>query len=51
MIIDKLVQSLDESDKTIDEIWAVEAEKRLEAHKEGALKTYSYEQVFGLESV
>ena len=38
---------MDEPDKTIDETWAVEAEKRLTAYKQGKLKTVSYEDVFG----
>jgi hypothetical protein len=39
IIIEGLLNSLDEPDKTIDEIWAIEAEKRLNAYKEGNLKT------------
>lgn len=31
----------------IEEIWAIEAEKRLTAYKEGKLKTVTYEEVFG----
>lgn len=46
VIIEGLLNSLDEPDKTIDEIWAIEAEKRLMAYKEGNLKTLSYEEVF-----
>ncbi len=45
-VIEGLLNSLDEPDKTIDEIWAVEAEKRLAAYKEGKLKTVSYDDVF-----
>jgi putative addiction module component (TIGR02574 family) len=51
VIIEGLLNSLDEPDKTIDEIWAIEAEKRLEAYKQGNLKTLSCEDVFGLDSV
>ena len=47
LIIEGLINSLDEPDKTIDEIWAIEAEKRLKAYKEGKLETVSYEAVFG----
>jgi putative addiction module component (TIGR02574 family) len=47
IIIEGLLNSLDEPDKTIDEIWAIEAEKRLQAYKEGNLKTLTYEEVFG----
>ena len=49
MIIEALLNSLDEPDKKIDEIWAIEAEKRLKAYKEGKLKTLPYEEVFGQE--
>ncbi|MCI0496608.1 hypothetical protein L0Z72_16520 [candidate division KSB1 bacterium] len=34
------------SAKTIDEIWALDAEKRLQAFKEGRLKTLTYNEVF-----
>jgi putative addiction module component (TIGR02574 family) len=47
LIIEGLLRSLDEPDETIDEIWAIEAEKRLQAYKEGKLKTLTYEEVFG----
>ena len=47
LVIEGLLRSLDEPDKKIDEIWAIEAEKRLKAFKEGKLKTFTYEQVFG----
>ena len=49
MIIEALLNSLDEPDKKIEEIWAIEAEKRLKACKEGKLKTFTYEEVFGQE--
>ena len=42
LIIEALLNSLDEPDKKIEEIWAIEAEKRLKAYKEGKLKTLSY---------
>lgn len=48
-ILEGLLHSLDEPDKTIDEIWAIEAEKRLQAYKEGKLITLTYEKVFGQE--
>ena len=46
LLIEGLLNTLDEPDKTIDEIWAIEAEKRLEAYKQGKLKTVSYEEIF-----
>lgn len=51
IIIEGLMNSLDEPDKTIDEIWATEAEKRLNAYKDGHLKTVTYEEVFGNEPI
>jgi len=47
IIIEGLLNSLDEPDKDIDEIWAIEAEKRLKAYNAGKLKTLSFEEVFG----
>ena len=47
IIIEGLLNSLDEPDKTIEEIWNIEAGKRLQAYKEGNLKTLTYEEVFG----
>ena len=41
-LIIEALNSLDEPDKKIEEIWAIEAEKRLKAYKEGKLKTLSY---------
>jgi putative addiction module component (TIGR02574 family) len=32
-LIDGLIKSLDEPDKTLDEIWAEEAERRLRAYR------------------
>lgn len=49
MIIEGLLNSLDEPNKNLEEIWAIEAEKRLNAYKEGKLKTVSYEEVFSNE--
>jgi len=47
LIIDGLLQSLDEPDKTLDDIWATEAEKRLQAYKAGQIKAIPYDTVFG----
>lgn len=38
LIIDGLLRSLDEPDHNIDELWAVEAEKRLNACREGRVE-------------
>ena len=45
-IIEGLLQSLDEPDKEIAEIWAEEAEKRLKAYREGKLKAVPMEDIF-----
>ena len=44
-LIDKLISSLDKSDKEIDELWAKEAENRIEAFKTGKMKAISLEKV------
>ncbi len=46
-IIEGLIQSLDEPNKEIDQIWAEEAEKRLKAYRDGKLKGVPYKEVFG----
>jgi putative addiction module component (TIGR02574 family) len=45
-IIEGLLQSLDEPDKSIDEIWVVEAEKRLKAYRDGKLKGVELSEIF-----
>ena len=45
-IIEGLLKSLDEPDKTIDVIWGIEAEKRLKAYREGKLKGIEYCEIF-----
>ena len=47
IIIESLLLSLDEPNKRIDEIWAIEAEKRLAAYRSGKLKGVPFEKVFG----
>ena len=44
-LIDKLISSLDQSDREIDELWAKEAEDRIEAYNAGKLKAVSLEKV------
>ncbi len=44
-LIDKLISSLDKSDREIDELWAKEAEDRIEAYNTGKLKAISLEKV------
>lgn len=45
-LIDRLLKSLSPSQKEIDELWAKEAEKRVEEIKTGKVKTIPGEEVF-----
>ncbi|MBN1591675.1 MAG: addiction module protein [Candidatus Coatesbacteria bacterium] len=47
MMVEALINSLDEPDKSLDAIWAEEAEKRLRAYRSGRLKSVPIEKVFG----
>ncbi|MFW6134670.1 MAG: addiction module protein [Elusimicrobiota bacterium] len=44
-LIDKLISSLDKPDKEIDELWAKEAEDRIDAYDQRRLKAVSLEKV------
>ena len=44
-LIDQLISTLDEPDKRIDELWAKEAENRIEAYERGKLKALSLEDI------
>ena len=46
-LIEALVESLDKSDKYVQEIWLREAQDRLNAHREGRTKGIPAEQVLG----
>jgi putative addiction module component (TIGR02574 family) len=45
-LVEGLIQSLDEPDKKLDEIWAEESEKRLKAYRDGKLTRASMEELF-----
>ena len=45
-LVESLIQSLDEPDKKLDEIWAEEAENRLRAYREGKLEGVPIEEIF-----
>jgi putative addiction module component (TIGR02574 family) len=47
MLIDGLIRSLDEPDRSVDQIWAQEAEKRLKAYRDGRLKGVPFRDIFG----
>ncbi len=44
-LIDKLLSILDKPDKEIDELWAKEAEDRINAYEQGKIKAISLEKV------
>lgn len=44
-LIDKLISSLDKSDKDIDQLWVKEAEERIDAYEQGKIKAVSLEKV------
>jgi len=44
-LIDKLISTLDKPDKEIDELWAKEAENRIDAYDQGKIKAISLEKV------
>jgi putative addiction module component (TIGR02574 family) len=44
-LVDKLISSLDKPDKEIDELWANEAESRLDAYEQGKIKAVALEKV------
>jgi len=45
-LIEKLILSLDMPNKSIEQQWEKEAESRVQAYKEGILKTVSSQEVF-----
>ena len=45
-LVDKLLRSLHPVEKEIDELWATEAEKRVEDIKSGKVKTIPGDEVF-----
>lgn len=49
LLIDDLIQSLDEQDEKLKDVWLEEAENRLKAHREGKTKGVDYKDVFGEE--
>ncbi|MDC4202859.1 MAG: addiction module protein [Candidatus Manganitrophus sp.] len=48
-VVEGLLKSLDEPDKDIDQIWAEEAEKRLDAYRRGGLEGIPMEEIFSEE--
>ena len=46
-LVEKLLASLDQPDKAIDELWVMEAKSQIDVYETGNLKAISAEQVFG----
>ena len=46
IVIESILKSLDEPDEEIEKIWLEEAEKRLQAYREGKLKGIPMEDIF-----
>lgn len=44
-LIDKLISSLDNPDKLIDDLWEREAEDRIQAYEMGQIKSVSLKEV------
>lgn len=45
-IVDALLNSLDKPDDVLEEVWNMEAEKRLHAYRSGKLQGIPMEQIF-----
>ena len=43
-LIEKLLSSLDKPDKEIDELWAKEAESRIDAYERGKIKAFPWKK-------
>ena len=46
MVVESLLESLDQPDKDMDEIWANEAEKRLKDYNENKVNTIPFNKIF-----
>lgn len=46
-LIEKILNSLNQPNKTMEEIWANEAEERIEAYDKGLISVVNEEDVFG----
>jgi putative addiction module component (TIGR02574 family) len=44
-LVDRLLSSLDRPDNEIDELWAKEAESRIDAYEQGKIKAVALENV------
>lgn len=46
ILVEGILKSLDESDPSLDAVWADEAERRIQAFREGRLEVISMDEVF-----
>ena len=46
-LIDKLLSSLDRPDRELDELWAKEAESRIDAYEQRKIKAVTLKEVLG----
>jgi hypothetical protein len=46
LVVEKIIESLNMPNESLDELWIKESKKRLDSYKKGKLKTLSYSQVF-----
>jgi len=46
ILVEGLIKSIDEPDEKIDSLWVEEAEKRLNAYREGKLEAIPMEEIF-----
>jgi hypothetical protein len=46
LVVEKIIESLNMPNESLDELWIKESSKRLDSYQKGKLKTLSYSQVF-----
>jgi putative addiction module component (TIGR02574 family) len=46
ILVEGILNSLDEPDRSLDAVWADEAERRIEAYREGRLEVIPMDEVF-----
>lgn len=46
IVVESLLKSLDKPDESVDNVWADEAEKRLQNYRDNKIQTISFEEVF-----
>ncbi len=46
IVVESLLQSLDKPDDSIDDVWADEAEKRLQNYRDNKVQIIPFEEVF-----